>query len=108
MQGPTGDDDGDGNSNTFEFVAGLDPTDANSIFTVQIAPASGQPNQIAISFNPIVIGRTYTVESTDSLTSGTWTPLSGSTSIDVGSERTVTDTGAIGSKKFYKIEISKP
>ena len=108
VQGPTGDDDGDGNSNTFEFVAGLDPTDANSIFTVQIAPASGQPNQIAISFNPIVIGRTYTVESTDSLTSGTWTPLSGSTSIDVGSERTVTDTGAIGSKKFYKIEISKP
>ena len=106
--GPTGDDDGDGNSNNFEFVAGLDPTNANSIFTVQIAPASGQPNQIAISFNPIVIGRTYTVESTDSLTSGTWTPLSGSTSIDVGSERTVTDTGAIGSKKFYKIEISKP
>ena len=108
VQGPNGDDDGDGNSNNFEFVAGLDPTKANSAFTLKIAPVAGQSNQVAITFKPIVSGRTYTVRSSGSLTSGTWTVLSGSTSSDVGSERTVIDTGATGAKRFYIVEISNP
>ncbi|NDA67641.1 MAG: hypothetical protein EBY09_13535, partial [Verrucomicrobia bacterium] len=107
-QGPNGDDDGDGNTNYFEFIAGLDPKNPSSVFAVKIARVPGQSNQAAISFKPIVAGRTYTVKSSDSLASGTWTPLSGSTSSDVGNERTVTDTGATGAKKFYLIEISYP
>jgi len=75
---------------------------------VKIAPVAGQPNQMAISFKPIVRGRTYTVKSSASLASGTWTALSGSTSSDVGNERTVIDTGATGAKKFYIVEISYP
>jgi hypothetical protein len=108
VQGPTGDDDGDGQSNYFEFVAGLDPTNPNSVFTVQIAPVTGQPTQMAISFSPIVSGRTYKVESTTNLASGTWTGLSGSTTSYVGTVRTVTDTGPIGAKKFYRVVISAP
>jgi Divergent InlB B-repeat domain/Putative Ig domain len=108
VQGPNGDDDGDGNSNNFEFVAGLDPTNANSVFKVTIAPVAGQPNQMAISFSPIVSGRTYTVESTPDLIAGTWTALSGSTSSDVGNVRTVIGTGYTGPKVFYRVVISYP
>ena len=108
VQGPNGDDDGDGNSNYFEFIAGLDPTNAGSAFTVKIAPVAGQMNQMAISFGPIVSGRTYTVKCSDTLTPGSWIPLSGSTSSDAGNVRTVVDTGAAGAKKFYIVEISSP
>ncbi len=108
VQGPQGDDDGDGNSNYFEFISGLDPTNATSAFSVRIAPVAGQPNQTAITFSPVVIGRTYTVKRSDSLTPGSWTPLSGSTASDVGNQRTVIDTGAAGVKGFYFVEISYP
>ena len=108
VQGPNGDDDGDGNSNYFEFIAGLDPTNSSSIFTVKIAPVAGQPNQMAISFKPIVSGRTYTVKSSDSLALGSWTALSGSTASEIGNERTVIDTAAVGATKYYIVEISYP
>ena len=108
VQGPTGDDDGDGNSNILEFVTGMVPTNATSVFKTAVSAVPGQPNQFAISFSPITSGRTYTVKSTESLTSGTWNALTGSTTSDVGSERTVIDTQANGGSKFYRVEIIIP
>jgi hypothetical protein len=108
VQGPTGDDDGDGNSNILEFVTGMVPTNATSVFKTAGSAVPGQPNQFAISFSPIASGRTYTVKSTESLTSGTWNALTGSTTSDVGSVRTVIDTQASGASKFYTVEISAP
>jgi hypothetical protein len=111
-QGPNGDDDGDGNSNTFEFVAGLVPTNAASVFRTTLSAMPGQPRQFAISFSPIVTGRSYTVKTAGSLVSGDWLPLSGATSNDAGIEpnitRTVIDSGVVGTNKFYKVEISVP
>jgi uncharacterized repeat protein (TIGR02543 family) len=103
-----GDDDGDGNSNYFEFIAGLDPKNPNSVFTVTLSPGGGLTNQTTIIFKPIISGRTYTVRSSDSLSPANWQLLSNATSSDTGNERTVNDTSAIGSKKFYIIEISIP
>jgi subtilisin-like proprotein convertase family protein len=108
LQAPEGDDDGDGNSNYFEFVAGLVPTDASSVFKVSVSSVPGQPIQRAIVISPIISGRTYTVKSSESLQPATWIPLSGSTSSDNGNERTVIDTAATEAKKFYVIEISNP
>jgi hypothetical protein len=108
VQGPNGDDDSDGNSNILEFVTGMVPTNATSVFKTAVSAVPGQLNQFAISFSPITSGRTYTVKSTDSLTSGTWNTLTGSTTSDVGSERTVIDTQANGGSKFYRVEISIP
>ena len=112
LQGPNGDDDGDGNVNTFEFVAGLVPTNAASVFKTTVSATPGQPNQFAISFSPIFSGRTYTLKTADFLTSGAWIPLSGGASSDAGTEpniiRTVIDNGDFGTNKFYKIEISIP
>ena len=108
LQALEGDDDGDGNSNYFEFVAGLVTTNAGSVFKTSVSSVPGQPNQRAIVFSPIISGRTYTVNSSESLQPATWIPLSGSTSSDNGNERTVIDTTATEAKKFYVIEISTP
>ena len=112
LQGPDGDDDGDGNVNTFEFVAGLVPTNAASVFKTTVSATPGQPNQFAISFSPIFSGRTYILKTADFLTSEAWIPLSGGASSDAGTEpniiRTDIDNGDLGMNKIYKIEISIP
>jgi hypothetical protein len=105
---PTLDPDGDGQNNAFEFIAGLIPTNAQSRFSLSIAPVSGQPTQKKVIFDPLVAGRTYTVLVSPDLTNGSWNPLTGSTASDDGVERTVTDTVATETKKFYQIEITKP
>ena len=102
------DSDGDGNANYFEFIAGLDPKNASSVFTLRITPVSDPGNQMLITFKPIVSGRTYTLKSSDSLAPGSWTTLSGSTSSDLGNERSVIDNAAAGTKKYYRVEISYP
>ena len=108
FQGSEGDDDGDGNSNYFEFVAGLVPTNAGSVFKISVSSVSSQPSQRDIVISPIISGRTYTVKSSESLQPATWIPLSGSTSTNNGNERTIIDTAATEAKKFYVIEISYP
>jgi subtilisin-like proprotein convertase family protein len=108
VQGPSGDDDGDGNLNILEFVAGLVPTNSGSVFKISVSPVPGQLSQRAIVMSPIISGRTYTVKSSESLQPATWIPLSGSTFSDAGNVRTVIDTAATEAKKFYVIEISIP
>jgi hypothetical protein len=108
LQGPEGDDDGDGNSNHLEFVAGLVPTNASSVFKISVSAVPGEPGHRAIVISPIISDRTYTVKSSESLQPANWIPLSGSTSSNNGNERTVIDTAATEAKKFYVIEISNP
>jgi hypothetical protein len=107
-QGPEGDDDGDGYSNYFEFVADLIPNNAASVFKTTVTHVPGQANQMAIVYGPIADGRTYELKSSDSLAPGSWTALSGSTSSGLGNERKVIDTEATGTKKYYRVEINYP
>jgi hypothetical protein len=107
-QGPEGDDDGDGNSNYFEFVSGLVPNNAASVFKTTVTPVSGQVNQMAIVFSPIISGRTYKLKSSDSLASGTWADLVNPMVSDAGDVRTMIDSAATGDRKFYVIEITNP
>lgn len=97
------DPDGDGQTNFFEFVAGLVPTNRNSRFVQQVDRSSGTPQVI---FSPIVSGRTYEVQTSTSLLSGSWEPAAG-TSADVGAERTFTHTGVTDPKRFYRVKITK-
>ena len=100
--------DDDGQTNIFEFTAGLIAINPASRFTLTLAPVPGQPTQKRAIFSPLVAGCTYTVEFRTSLTSGTWQPLTGTTQSDNGAERTITDTGATGTTKFYRVNVAKP
>ncbi len=108
--GPLVDADNDGQSNAFEYTAGLVPTDPASRFSIAIASVAGQPGRKNIIFNPLVLtgGRSYLVKFRPDLATGTWTALTGTTQSDAGEQRTVTDLNATGAKKFYQVEITKP
>lgn len=105
---PTLDPDGDGQTNFFEFAAGLDPNSRQSRFLLRVDPVPGQSAQVRLVFSPIVAGRNYTVEFSPSLTAGQWAPLTGAIESDNGSERTVIDTSAAGLRKFYRVKVEKP
>jgi hypothetical protein len=102
------DPDGDGQNNAFEFTAGLIPTDALSRFSLTIALVPGQPTQKQVIFEPLVAGRSYTVKISPDLTPGSWVDLVGGSVTNNGDQRTVTDTSASETKKFYTVEIVKP
>ncbi|MBS0660360.1 MAG: hypothetical protein JSR82_19230 [Verrucomicrobia bacterium] len=110
---PTVDVNGTGQNNAFKFQAGLDPTapagSANARFVVTAAAVAGQPAQRQISFRPLVVGRSYRVQYTTSLASGsTWADLTGFTQLpDVGDTRTIIDQNATEGRRFYRVEIVK-
>ena len=106
--GPLVDPDFDGQNNLFEYTAGVIPTNRSSRFLFNIAPVTGQPSQKNIIFNPRFADRTYTIMTSTTLLSPGWSTLTTTTTVDLGLQRTITDTSATGTRKFYRIEISKP
>jgi len=109
LAGPNVDADGTGQTNLFKYVAGLNPTDPTSRFTLNIQPVPGEPTQTNLIFSPLVAGRTYTVVArTDLTTVGGWTAINASAPSDDGTQRTITDLSATGPTKFYEVQITKP
>jgi hypothetical protein len=106
VSGPTADPDGDGQTNEFEFIAGLVPTTPQSRFLQSVLPVTGQPNQMRLQISPRLVDRSYLVETTTTL--GNWQPLINFTTSDAGSIRTITDQNATGGVKFYRVKISRP
>jgi hypothetical protein len=103
------DADGTGQNNLFKYVAGLDPTNPASIFVLQIQNVTGQPVQKKLLFNPLAAARTYTVEFSTNLVSGSYAALAGfSGPLTNGNQMTVTDTNAVEAVKFYHIKITFP
>jgi len=102
---PALDPDRDGQDNTFEFVAGLDPTSAVSVF--RQTPGHGAAP--TLTFGPITAGVDYVVEFRDSLVSDTpWQTLETLETSDLGDFRTVTDTSAPATKRFYRVRLVQP
>ena len=107
LAAPGVDADGTGQTNLFKYTAGLDPLDPNSRFVLKIQPGLF-PNERRLIFTPRLPDRTYTIESRASLSTGQWTPLSGTTFTDAGTTRTVTDPNATTPARLYRVLISKP
>lgn len=109
LAGPNVDADGTGQTNLFKFIAGLDPTDPTSRFTLTIQPVPGQAGQKNLIFSPVVAGRTYAITAkTNLITVGGWSAINASAPSDVGTQRTITDLSATDPNKFYRVEITKP
>jgi len=106
--GPNVDAAGTGQTNLFKYVAGLNPTDPTSRLAVNIQKVPGQPGQMQIVIFPVGAGSTYTVVTKSNLSDPTWAPLTSSTQSDIGQQRTVTDLSPSSTRKFYRVNISKP
>jgi hypothetical protein len=70
---PSADSDGDGASNKSEFIAGTDPTDANSV--LRIRPLQRTPQGLFLNWNTQP-GLMYQVQ-TAPYPDGSWTNLGG-------------------------------
>jgi uncharacterized repeat protein (TIGR03803 family) len=102
------DADGTGQNNLFKYVAGLNPTNATSVFVLSASNVTGQPTHRNLIYGPIAPGRTYSLQYTIDLSSG-WAALTGTGSpITNQNQVTVTDLDATQPIKFYRIGISYP
>ncbi|MCG3147274.1 MAG: hypothetical protein PCFJNLEI_00713 [Verrucomicrobiae bacterium] len=107
--GPGMDVTGTGQNNRFKYVAGLDPTNAASVFVLKIASVAGQPNQTKLTFSPWASGRAYAVEYRTNLVTGGFTNLTTvSSPITNSTEVSVTDLSATEKNKFYRLQITYP
>lgn len=101
--------DHDGMSNLAEYIAGVEPNNPASVFKWCMEPVPGEPAKKQLVLSPIVAGRTYLVKVSSGLgTEAVWTTLTGCTTTDNGSERTITNLDITGGAKFYRVEITRP
>ena len=105
--GPLIDPDQDGQNNLFEYTAGVSPTNARSLFTLEISRVPGQPSQRNLTFSPRLPDRTYEAQYRLNL-STPWQPVPAIGTTDFRDERTITDLRAIEPNKLYRIQITKP
>lgn len=108
LAGPDADADGTGQTNFFKYLTGLNPLEPGSRFVLAISTVSGQSTQKTLTFSPVYSGRTYTVQSTGSLTQPAWTTLANATVSVNGNTETVTDPNAAAASRFYRVQVSLP
>ena len=98
------DPDGDGWTNLDEYIAGTGPNDPASLF--KIAQLQAGDGEFTITF-PSALGRTYTVERSYTLETGSWVALPGETP-GTGETLPVTDTDPTESpRRFYRVVVTR-
>ncbi|MDA9589833.1 hypothetical protein N9R65_03480 [Opitutales bacterium] len=102
------DPDQDGQDNAFEYLAGADPTDANSRF--QAWMSSGDQG-LELSFSPFIESRTYRILHAADLTNSSWQSLESVQVTATGDApeikrgRVADISSGIAAAGFYKVEI---
>ena len=103
---PWKDPDSDGQSNSYEWVVGTDPTTNTSRFNMWIETVSGVSTQIDIVFNPAFVDRDYIVQKRSDLMSGSWTDMAIFAESTNGTERTMRDLNATDKSAFYRVQVN--
>lgn len=106
---PDADPTGTQQNNLFRFVAGLNPTNANEVFTFRIAPVPDETDQADLIYDPVRPGRVYSIRATPDLTNPDWQPVASlGTPVTNLQAVTVRDLDATETPKLYHILISLP
>lgn len=98
------DPDGDGWNNAQEFAAGTDPNDRASL--LKIGAMETSDNDMVIGF-PTVAGKTYRLERSDSLETGSWFPVQDNIPGTGGVVQATDLNGADKTKRFYRIVVTR-
>jgi N-acetylneuraminic acid mutarotase len=104
---PGSDPDGDGLSNEFEYFAGLDPTNAASLWHLNILPVPGGGDACVLQFSPRYANRLYTVEASTNSLQPPWMEVMGTTTNNTGFLRNVS-IPSTASNATYRVRISLP
>ncbi len=99
------DEDGDGVSDTDEYLADTDPQDDSDYFHISGFTVTNGTN-LTLTW-PSELTRLYLLEYTDTLTNGTWTTW-GSGPIDPSSNTTTELLSAITNRRFFRISAVVP
>jgi hypothetical protein len=99
---------GTGPKALFAYTAGLNPTNPADVFTLNLSPVPAHSQWRNVTFSPRYTDRTYTVQYSDSLNNGSFTALTNAVISDASTTRTVVDTNAVSSSRFYRVGISYP
>lgn len=97
------DPDGDGQDNTFEYLAGTSPLDAQS--RLRLGVRSPVPGVVEIRFTPMLEGRRYTLAWSDTLDASSWTPLPAPPTAGGAGEGVWHDAVLAGRGRFYRIGV---
>lgn len=99
----SGDFDGDGFSDRGEFLAGTDP--GNALDSLRIQGIQASSGNVTVRFNA-VSGRSYRVESTDSLVLKNWTVVQDTGVVASTGPIEITDSNTVGvSARFYRVRL---
>ncbi len=100
------DADGDGQSNLQEYLAGTNPTNANSVLRITYAARDEMtPDSMTLHWDSVPT-RCYTIESRDSLGAmDSWTDL---VSLGLGSNSATFNVGVTNQTEFYRIRAYRP
>lgn len=98
------DADGDGISNLGEFIAGTLPRDPSSVLALNLSLTG---DDVALSFEAVA-GKSYQIQSSTSLESGSWTEVGTVSNATAGPQNFTDPAGSGASKKFYRLVTPAP
>ncbi|MCW1915520.1 hypothetical protein OJ996_18180 [Luteolibacter sp. GHJ8] len=101
--GPDRDPFGSGHSNYFKFIAGLDPLDPMSRFTIKTAYDAAQ-GRMRLDIGPCFESRNYQIMASEDLK--IWQPVSLQTLPAEANEKAFVDFQSTRRKRYYRVEIS--
>jgi N-acetylneuraminic acid mutarotase len=104
---PLSDPDGDGLSNEFEYFAGLNPTNAASLWRLDLFPDPAGGDARVLQFSPRYANRLYTIEVSTNNLQPPWTEVMGTTTNNIGFLRNVS-IPTNDSNATYRVRISLP
>lgn len=99
------DPDGDGSSNSDEYVAGTDPLDRASVFKTLAFNQAGAASTLTVAGKA---SRTYVLERRASLTAGVWESVTSAGPLTVDGTVTLTDPATPAGNIFYRVKTSLP